>query len=297
MFWMPTSADVERFPCRNSSNDVDQTARRIPFTDAEEPSAVLSRRVAHEPAWAAAHYLVLEMLSPTRCAGCERAGQLLCDRCLSEFKLIDPVHACLRCGAPHGDMLCTECERDALHAEKHELMQVDGLNRCLAMATFAQPLSRIIRMYKDGGERRLAPLLADLLVQTATHAQEMVPVRYGGFLDDAEAIVFVPATATAYRRRGFDHMEAIAREVSNLAEIELVDALAKYGTSDQRELGRAERLRAARQSYRCICDVANKNVVLIDDVITTGATMRAAASVLKAAGAAHVDGLALARVW
>ena len=51
----------------------------------------------------------LEVLSPTRCAGCERPGALICEACLSRIEVIDPVHACTRCGAPFGDMLCTEC--------------------------------------------------------------------------------------------------------------------------------------------------------------------------------------------
>lgn len=147
------------------------------------------------------------------------------------------------------------------------------------------------------GERRLAPYLAELLYDTALHAQVAAPDRYGGVLSGADAVVFVPATAAAFRRRGFDHMEAIARPFCELSGVPLLDALVKYGHGDQRELGREERRERARGMYETVEDVRGRRLLLIDDVITTGATMAAASAELKRAGAAAVDGLAIARVW
>ena len=239
----------------------------------------------------------LEILSPTRCAGCERPGSIICDRCLAALQLIDPRHSCLACGAPFGDLLCTECSSDRLHGEPQPSDEDAALDRCLAMAGFADPLPRIIRAYKDAGERRMAPLLADLLVDTALHAEEVAGDRYGGIVSRADAVVFVPATETAFQRRGFDHMEAIARPFAECTGVPLVDALVKHGASDQRSLGRLERRARARGAYEVVEDVRSLHLLLIDDVITTGATMRAAAAALKGAGALAVDGLALARVW
>ena len=122
-------------------------------------------------------------------------------------------------------------------------------------------------------------------------------IRYGGVLSGADAVVFVPATAAAFRRRGFDHMEAIARPFCELSGVPLLDALVKYGHGDQRELGREERRERARGMYETVEDVRGRRLLLIDDVITTGATMAAASAELKRAGAATVDGLAIARVW
>ena len=239
----------------------------------------------------------LEILSPTRCAGCERPGFIICDRCLDTLQLIDPCHSCLLCGAPFGDLLCTECSSEHLHEEAPFPEGPAALDRCLAMAGFADPLPRIIRAYKDAGERRMAPLLADLLVDTVFHAEDVAGDRYGGIVSNADAVVFVPATAAAFRRRGFDHMEAIARPFAECAGVPFVDALVKHGTSDQRSLGRRERRDCARGVYEVVEDVRGLRLLLIDDVITTGATMRAAAAALKIAGAATVDALALARVW
>ena len=117
------------------------------------------------------------------------------------------------------------------------------------------------------------------------------------FALDADAVVFVPATPAAYRRRGFDHMEAVAREFSNLMGIPVLDALAKWDACDQRKLGRGGRLANAADAYDVVEPVAGMRLLLVDDVITTGATMGSCAEVLKRAGAVKIDCLAFARVW
>lgn len=230
--------------------------------------------------------LALEVLSPTRCAGCERAGALICDRCLDALELIDPQQSCCSCGAPFGVLQCTECTGEALPC-----------GRCLAMAGFSGPLPRIIRAYKDAGERRLAPELAELMLACVEHAERVAPDRYGGMLTQADAVSFVPATAAAFRRRGFDHMERIAHMFCTLAGVPLLDALAKHGSYDQRALGRASRQAYAQGAYEVVAPVGGMRLLLLDDVITTGATISAAAGALVSAGAATVDALALARVW
>lgn len=229
---------------------------------------------------------LLEALSPTRCAACERPGALVCERCLNEMPLIDSVCSCTRCGAPFGDLVCTECQGEGLPC-----------GRCLAVATFEGPVPDIIRAYKDGGELRLAGVVAQMLADAASHAQVTAPDRYGGLTSGADGIVFVPATAEAYRRRGFDHMGRVASELSALLGIPVVDALVKHGRADQRLLGRKGRMSGAAGAYEVLFPLAGANVLLIDDVITTGSTIRAAAGALAGAGAARVDALALARVW
>lgn len=236
----------------------------------------------------------LEALSPTRCASCERPGALVCESCLSDIEQIDPALSCTRCGAPFGSLVCTECQEEdgtlSLNAPRY-------MDRCLAAAVFKGPPSRIIRAYKDGGERRLAPVIAGLLHEAAVRAEVEAPERYGGLLTGAEGVVFVPATAEAYRRRGFDHMELVARAFCERSGAPLVDALVKHGHADQRELGREERLAHASGAYEAVLDVSGMRLLLLDDVITTGATADAGAHELKRAGATHVDVLALARVW
>ena len=246
---------------------------------------------------------VLEALSPTRCAGCERPGDLVCERCLRGLDLIDPARSCLRCGAPLGDLVCTECDAGSEEApgpgRRPGAPAGRGpfaFERCLAMASFSGPLPRIVRAYKDGGERRLAPVLADLLLDCLLHAEREAPGRYGGIAGVADALAFVPATAAAYTRRGFDHMELVARPLAEGCGLALLDALAKHGDADQRTLGRAGRRAAGRGAYEVVAPVRGLSILLVDDVMTTGATLDAAASALLDAGARRVDALVLARV-
>lgn len=240
----------------------------------------------------------LEVLAPTRCAGCERPGALICPACLERLILIDPATSCMRCGAPGGYIICTECGNPTGASASGASAADDEspLDRVLATAVFEDPLPRIVRAYKDGGERRLAPLIAQMLLDTAEHAQTEAPDRYGGVLAGADALVFVPATARAYRRRGFDHMEGIVRELGELAGVPVADALVKHGSADQRRLGRAGRQASSRGAYETVEQVEGMRLLLVDDVITTGATLRSAARALADAGAAHIDALAVARV-
>ena len=257
----------------------------------------------------------LEVLSPTRCAGCERPGALICDDCLYQLTLIDPLHACLRCGAPFGDLLCTECDRAG--ATAGQASRVVGattptplapggkvpadpqraLGRVLATAVFAEPPAA--HHPRLQGWRRAAPRPAhrpDALRYSAPR-EETAPGRYGGILSDADAVTFVPVTAAAFARRGFDHMEAVARPFAELAGKPLADALAKHGRADQRALGRAARAESAQGVYEVVADVRGMRLLVLDDVITTGATLSAVAEALAASGAARVEALALARVW
>ena len=246
--------------------------------------------------------VVAELLSPTRCVSCERPGVLLCGACREAMVRIDPIQACMRCGAPYGRMLCTECTS----AEAGEGIKGGAgagtnapFDRCLAAAVFDGPPARIIRAYKDAGERRLASTIADLMYEAALTAEREAPDRYGGILSQVDALTFVPVTAAAYRRRGFDHMELVAQALAERAGVSCCDALAKSGHADQRELAREERLAQSLGVYAVVApeQVKGARLLLIDDVITTGATMKAAAPALVKAGATHVDVLALARVW
>lgn len=234
--------------------------------------------------------MLMEALSPTRCAGCERPGVLVCDGCLERLSLIDPAASCVRCGAPFGGTLCTECRGAGI-----------GAHRVLATAGYDGPLPRIIRAYKDAGERRLARVIAEMLVDTAEHAEATAADRFGGILSRADAIVPVPNTADAFRRRGFDHMVAIARAMGRISGVPVCDCMVKRAARDQRAMGREGRASAQRGAYRLLPAMAgrleNRRLLLVDDVITTGSTIRESCSALAGAGARRIDVLALARVW
>lgn len=243
-----------------------------------------------------------ELLWPTRCAGCDEPGTLLCDDCRSRILEIDQETACPHCGAPFGSLVCTECT-DCVGAGREEDVNVrqaeqnagvlehfSAIDAMCCYGVHAWPLDSVIRTYKDAGERRLAPLIAGLL-------EKALLVCHSIDLDEVSAIAFVPATPAAYARRGFDHMQPVAQALSLSLGIPLRDVLARDDVRDQRGLSRGERLSNARGATVTIEDVPGERILLVDDVLTTGATMAQAARVLRRSGASKVFGACVSRAW
>ncbi len=265
------------------------------------------------PSWLrAAGAGVAEALWPTRCVGCDRPGTLLCPDCAAALPAIEQRFACPRCGAPFGSLVCTECTR-CRERDEEDAWAPGEPDACGALpaAPFDEfdgvccygvdewPLDRLVRAYKDGGERRVAEILAGMVAQAARDAglAPGSPGRPSLRLPAPDAVAFVPCTPRAFARRGFDHMERVAHGVAGELGLPLVDVLARCDTRDQRGLSRAGRTANARASLVALEPIDGARVLLLDDVVTTGATLGAAAQVLRAAGAVQVAAAAAARVW
>jgi ComF family protein len=113
-----------------------------------------------------------------------------------------------------------------------------------------------------------------------------------------DALAWVPASSEGLRERGQDHLEPLAMRLGSALSLPLVRALARSRTARrQASLKRKERLKNAKGAYVARAGAALKGakIILIDDVLTTGATLRACATALKAAGVREVHALVLAR--
>lgn len=150
-------------------------------------------------------------------------------------------------------------------------------------------LARSVVIHKDASERRLGAVLGRMLAHVALRAWPQWP----------DVVTWVPATAAAMRRRGFDHGWGIAAPVAEEFGLEPRAILTRGRARDQRVLDKADRASNAAGTFA----VANAElpvgarVLIVDDVLTTGATLDAAAEAILSAGAGAVRAAVLARAW
>lgn len=225
-----------------------------------------------------------EVCWPTRCVNCDAPGFLMCPDCREKIVWVDQGYACNECGAPFGFLTCTECQ-----GSQENNWISSGFDRVMSACLFEKPIQRAITVYKDGGDRRISHDLAHICMQP-------LKVLEAKPHDLFDAIVYIPNTISARARRGFDHMEWIARDLSEILNIPVMGCLEKLEAKDMRSLSRIDR--ELNVQGRCLVhgDVSRLSLLLIDDVITTGSTLREAGRVLKAAGVASLVGLSVARV-
>ena len=223
---------------------------------------------------AVTHDVICELLWPTRCAICDMQGErVLCENCESLLQHIDEYKSCPLCGAPFSRIQCTECNTLMLDSAGLNALPFERMSHSVILDDAAK---RIVTVYKDQDERRLACDIARIL------ARKIAPEE----LRESFVISFIPDTAAAIRRRGFDHSEELARKLADLTGLHCKNLFARPESSDQRALGRSDRI----ANMRCSLKIDDKaevpgNILLIDDVCTTGATIYSACLALKASGA------------
>lgn len=220
---------------------------------------------------------LLDWLLPPRCGGCRRVGGWLCDRCFRAIRrLEEPL--CPRCGrqlAFRNDW-CS-CRRRLPH-----------LARLRAAAAYEPPLSAAVHRFKYGGWRALGAPLAGLLA--ARLAVDGLP---------ADVILAVPLHGARLRERGYNQSEELARSLRRRLDLKPAKGrlIRVRDTPPQVGLDRIRRLQNVEDAFAWRGPPGSgEPVLLVDDVVTTGATMEACAAALAAAGFGRVSGITLARV-
>lgn len=172
---------------------------------------------------------------------------------------------CVGCGRSGGDMLCASCRC----LRPRRVMVGEPVHRALALSPYRGPLGRAVLRAKGAPDRALALELARI------GARRLAP-RLG----PTDAIVPVPTTAWRRMRRGFDLPCLLARELGRRLDCPVVHALRRVaGGGGSKALGRAGRAVAVAGSFRSRRP-APVGVLLVDDVLTTGATARRCAEEL-----------------
>ena len=225
--------------------------------------------------------LVSDAIFPADCEACGAplsAGQrtCLCPVCRSAMPPPSPP-LCARCGVPlaRSESHCSDCER---HPPAFASARAVGLY--LAGADALNPLALAVQRLKYGRRRMVADALGGLLAERYPFGSDVV-------------LVPVPLHVRRLRARGFNQAILLAGALGRRRALPVAGrALARTrATAAQPGLGAEERHQNLRDAFivRRAGAVSGRHVVLIDDVLTTGATADACSRVLLAAGAARVD--------
>jgi ComF family protein len=208
-------------------------------------------------------------------------------------------HDCLVCGA-EDDLLCTVCSNTLLAAPErcYRCQAVSlGFLTCPACRQTSWLASvRIAAIYEAAAKNLIWKLkLAGTQSAAGIMARRMAVLMAN--LPPPAIIVPVPTASSRVRRRGYDQARLLARELSRQTRLPYRSCLVRIGQTHQHGLARRQRLSQLAAAFRVSrAGIPGKaHVILVDDVSTTGATLEAAALVLRAAGADRIDAVVFAR--
>ncbi|MDO9091481.1 MAG: ComF family protein [Rubrivivax sp.] len=223
------------------------------------------------------HFLPL----PSQCEVCRQWDRAaLCSHCITRFA--QAVPRCGRCGLRMGlaAQACGSCQREPPPFES-----------CCSVADYSFPWDRLIVAFKFEGRLELATALASALHGAVQSQGRPAP----------GLVLPVPLSPQRLAERGYNQAWELARRVARATGTPArADVLLRPGeTAHQAELSRAQRQTNLRRAFmvdpRLRPALAGRSVALVDDVMTTGATVREAATVLLRAGAAAVHVWVVAR--
>lgn len=220
--------------------------------------------------------IVFVLVFPARCVNCEELGAYICPKCRAKIIRIK-AQSCPLCHriTARGE-LCGACKSKS------------ALTGVVALGYFHDPILReVIHKLKYEELSAISLELSGMLVEVIRSLN--IPV---------DLITYVPMSRKHKNERGYNQAELMAREISRQLEVPLYRGIVKSKTTKhQVGLRRKERITNLRGAFSLKNDrlLVGKKVLVVDDVLTTGATLGECARALRAAGATRVWGAVLAR--
>lgn len=217
---------------------------------------------------------VIGLLAPPDCIVCGDEGSLLCRRCSADS--IKPFgERCWRCNSlSAGSKTCAKCRT------------FGPLGHVWISTNYESTAQNLVRKYKFGHSRSAAEPLALMMSKNLSSTAQSTEML----------VVHVPTATSRIRERGFDHSQLLAKTIAANLRLEYSNSLRRLDQTRQLGSKREDRLTQLSNSF----DVKNnivigRNILLIDDVLTTGGTLIAAAKVLTTSGAKQVNALVFAK--
>lgn len=250
---------------------------------------------------------ILDLFYPKRCVACKKIGSYLCDDCFS-YLSFETKSICLICNRPSFNGLT--------HPGCRRAFLIDGLFSSIPYNKTAQKLIYNFKYkpYLTDIKKVLSDLFYEGLIQNENFMREISPLHQGGSkarpwsLDKNRftpsgikewVLVPIPLYKTKLKKRGYNQSEILSQELAKRFSFPIQNLLKRTkNTKAQFGLNRKEREKNIKNAFilkSSIINLKSKNVLLIDDLATTGSTLSEAANVLKRNGVKRVIGLTLAR--
>lgn len=229
---------------------------------------------------------LLDILFPKRCVGCGKLGSYFCASCVSTIRPIEPAEA-----------ICPMCEKPAIDGITHPRCvtrySLDGLT---SFFHYDGVVRKAIKTLKYRFVSDLASEFIGLIPEDPISSlpKLLITQPLSAFL------VPIPLHPSRFRDRGFNQAEKLGRLLANRLHIPIrIDMLRRTKRAEPQVImrNRKERLQNMNNAFSLnnLTIQQFNNIVLFDDVFTTGATMRAAANTLKRAGIKRVWAVTMAR--
>jgi len=223
---------------------------------------------------------------PPVCVACGRpphdGGHLCCD-CGTNLDVLRAAPACPRCGSSSGPHISAEGFCGRCRASS---FRFDGTAR---VAPYIDPMMQMMRRYKYHGSEYLDVCLADLMIRSLEQTM---------WHKDIEAVVPVPSHWMRRITEGFHPVTALAAQIARRLDVPCLSVMRRV-RFERHQIGLSlnERIRNVQGAFvlRSGVDVADAGICVVDDVMTSGATLNEVAKVLKDAGARSVHNIVLAR--
>ncbi|HEX7041699.1 MAG TPA: ComF family protein [Patescibacteria group bacterium] len=228
---------------------------------------------------------ILDIFFPKKCVSCRKMGEYLCAACFAQISFETPSK-CLICDMP--------CIDSRTHPKCHGLYTIDGY---VASVAYKRVMKKMLYQFK------YQPFLVDLKTTLSDLMYENLiqSELFTNLLKEDPILIPIPLSSSKMRKRGYNQSEILAKELGKKIGLNVVNLLKRAkNTKPQYGLKREERLENMKGAFEVNLKLKNQKskfecAFLVDDVVTTGSTLREAAKVLKKNGFEKVWGLVLAQ--